>query len=298
MSTTRWATLLWLLLAASGAAAAEDPKLTVQLGPEVTGPATPIALAFDQRLTVVLPDKVRLAVAGSTDVLVVHVNDNVVVASLVDSEYVRAATPRTNLTVLTEAGVAFTCVIEVAAAGKPAAINLIEVKAAPGRQAQVSAEAVALVRTWLLTPGALDPETASVFKTLEPDIQRRARRELASWVGRRGFEALADVQRTRQNFIYLTSHGLARVGDEVLIRLSATNHSQPALTIGRVQVFADGSEIPAESLVVALPDPALPADGAPRPIGVLVPASQLRETLEAQICEDAAEPRCVRLALR
>jgi len=277
---------------------AGERTLVVQLAPGVTGPSAPLPLFFDQRLTFVLPERVRLAVAGSADVLVAHVNDNVVVASLIDSEYVRAARPRTNLTILTEGGTAFTCGIEVAATAEATAVQLVEVKAPLGQRQQVSAEAVALVKRWLADPGSLDAATAGLFSALEPDLLARARRELAGWVGLQGFEALAGVQRTRQDFIYLTSYGLARIGDRAILRLTAINHSQPALALGPVHIRVDGQALPDDVVTVARSDAALPPDGEPRSIGVIFPADRLGASLVAEVCEEAAEPRCVRLDLR
>ena len=83
-----------------------------------------------------------------------------------------------------------------------------------------------------------------------------------------------------------------------MLRLSATNPSQPPLTIGQVRIYAGGEALAADLLTVSLPDPALPADGQPRSIGVLFPADRLAEALEAEVCEEGAEPRCVRLAVR
>ncbi|MEZ4463680.1 MAG: hypothetical protein R3F43_03960 [bacterium] len=194
------------------AARADDRTLRVQLGPGVAGPAAPIPLFFDQRLTIVLPDTVRLAVAGSADVLVAHTQDNVVVATLIDSEYVRAVKPRTNLTVITEGGAAFTCTIAVADAADAVAVNLIEVQRAPDHARRVGAEAKAALAAGLADPGAAEPEVARALAAMTPEVERQATRQIAAWAADGGFEVLAGVQRTRQGFIYLTSHGLLRLG--------------------------------------------------------------------------------------
>ena len=116
--------------------------------------------------------------------------------------------------------------------------------------------------------------------------------------GRPGFEVLAGVQRTRQGFIYLTSHGLLRLGDAAVLRLTAANHSQPALTLGSVRVFAGGQAVPAGQVVTTVRDAALLPDGQPRAVGVLFPAAALRDQVAVEVCEAGAEPRCVRLDVR
>ncbi|MCA9525712.1 MAG: hypothetical protein KC549_05365 [Myxococcales bacterium] len=280
------------------AARADDRTLRVQLGPGVAGPAAPIPLYFDQRLTIVLPDAVRLAVAGSADVLVAHTQDNVVVATLIDSEYVRAVKPRTNLTVLTEAGAAFTCTIAVAEAADAVAVNLIEVQRAPDHAQRVGAEAKAALAAWLADPGTADPDVARALAAMTPEVEKQATRQIAAWAADGGFEVLAGVQRTRQGFIYLTSHGLLRLGDAAVLRLTAANHSQPALTLGSVRVFAGGQAVPAGQVVTTVRDAALLPDGQPRAVGVLFPAAALRDQVAVEVCEAGAEPRCVRLDVR
>ncbi|MCA9560977.1 MAG: hypothetical protein KC583_20655, partial [Myxococcales bacterium] len=140
--------LVLSLLAALAAPAAERTRV-VQLGPGVDGPAEPLPLYFDQRLTLVMPGPVRLAVPGSPDVVTAHVKDQLVVLSLVDSEFVRVRRPTTNLTVLTVDGTPFTCRLSVAASAAEASLDLVRVLPDPDKVQRAGPEAVALVEAWL-----------------------------------------------------------------------------------------------------------------------------------------------------
>ena len=290
-----------LLLLLSGAAGAEAPverTRSVQLGPDVDGPSDPLPLYFDQRLTLVLPERVRLAVPGSPDVLTAAIRDQLVVLSLVDSDWVRAKRPTTNLTVLTEGGTAFTCRVAVARTADEASIDLVRVLADPSVTRRAGPEAVALVTAWLRDGAAGVPvEVAPLFAPLAAEVDARARHQVAGGVAVGGAERLADARRTKQDFIYLTSHGLVRVGPFLLARLTAANHTQPPFTIGAVSVAVDGRPLDA---LVEIPDRVVPPDGEPRGLGVLFPADALPAdaTLGAEVCEQATVPRCVSLVIR
>ncbi len=286
------------LLAALAAPAAERTRV-VQLAPGVDGPAEPLPLYFDQRLTLVMPGPVRLAVPGSPDVVTAHVRDQLVVLSLVDSEFVRVRRPTTNLTVLTADGTPFTCRLSVAASAAEAGVDLVRVLPDPGKVQRAGPEAVALVEAWLRDGArALPEDVRPTFAPLAAQIDARARRQVAGWVARDGAERLADTRRTKRAFVYLTSHGLVRVGPFLAARLSVTNHTQPPFTVGAVRVRAGGAEL--TDAVVEVPDRVVAPDGEPRGLGVLLPAAALAEgaALEVDVCEADVAGRCVAIEVR
>ncbi len=237
------------------ALSAPAATLNVRLGPDDTGPEAPIALHFERRLTVVMPDPVRLAVPGSHDVVSTHVRENVVVAALVDSPEVRRRRPTTNLTVLTEAGVVFTCRLTVAARQEEAEVDVVEVH--------------------VVRPPAAPP----------PKPVGDPRPSLARWAAE-GLAVAGEVARDRSSFIYLVSHGAARIGPVWVLRLGVRNHSRPPFRIGRVRVAGTDAVWHAAEAVV-------PPDARERSLGVVASAPSPDEPLVVEVCEAAPGERCV-----
>lgn len=281
------------------AGAAEARTLVVDV--ESPAAAGEIAMYFDKRLTFVLPEDVKVAVPGSADVLSTHVRGNLVVASLVDSPFVRETRPQTNLTIVTDDDTSFTTRIRVAESVEAAAVDLVRVVPGERDRLQVSDDAVRLVRTWLeLGPAALEPSTAERLEALGPLVEVRARRRLAGWAATEGFELLADDdRRTKRGFIYLTSHGLLRFGPHTVLHLSAVNHSQRAFTVGSVRVLAGGIPVHRDALNVELPEPVITPDGRARGLGVVFTAEgDPKAPVEVEVCERSADARCVRVDVR
>jgi hypothetical protein len=257
-----------------------------------------IALGFTQRLTFILPEAVRMAVPGSPDVLAAHVKDNVVVASLVESEYVRAERPVSNLTILTEDGTAVTCRIRVAERPEEATTDVVRVERGEGLSAGIPEAAVRLLHRWLtVDPDHAEPAVAQRLAPLEPLFAKRGRHWLARNVADGGLEVVPSERRTKRDFIYLASQGLARVGGDAVLHLEVTNHSQPAFTVGDVTVRVD--DRPVEDVLLSVPDGFVPPDGKPRGLAVLGPADRLLHgDLAVSVCERGAGGRCVTLQVR
>ncbi len=278
---------LCLLLALAHA----ETSLEVQLEPGVDGPREALSMTFDKRLTFVMPGPVRLAVPGSPDVLRAHVKDNVVVASLVDSDYVRARKPLTNLTILTTDGQPFTCRIAVVSTAAEAPLELVRVAHGAGRRRHFDDEAVRLVEAWLA-----DRAPSAVRRRLEglsARVDERAKAQLARWVALGGAEQRTGTGRSKQDFIDLTRRGRLSAGDVAVLHLELRNHTQPPFTVGEVRlVGVDGP------LTVSVPEPLVPPDGKPRGVGVLAPLKAVDSASAVEVCEQAVRARCVRLELR
>ena len=284
--------------AGAGAQGRGDPArtLTFTAQADATAAERVVPMFFDKRLTVVMPGPVRMAVPGSPDVLAAHVKDNVVVVTLVDSPFVRQTRPVSNLTIIGADELAFACRITVAA-GPEGAPDLVRVTRGKALALQASDQVLQVVRAWLTEgPAALTPETAAALGEAEGLLDGSARQRMARWAAGGGVEALFDSpRRTKAGFIYLSAVAAARVGADGVLQASVINHSQPTFTVGAVRALGPDGR-PVAGLRWAMPDPVVPDDGEPRPLGVVGPADALKAgTLE--VCERAAEPRCVRLAL-
>lgn len=288
--------VLLLVLASGVGVSRAERSLHITLDGEQTGPQAPVKIFFDKRLTIVMPEPVQLAVAGSPDVLVAHVRDQVVVVTVVDSPYTRKQRPVSNVTVLTKAGTAFTCRIEIAAKAKEAPYDLIQVAHGPGRARATRDEAVELVARWLEAPQELsEPVRRRLSSGLEKALERYGRRVLAEW-GSENVEPLADAaRRNRGDFIYLTRHAVVRLGRRVVTRLTMTNRSQPVFEIASISLRLDGVPLPAEEIDSHVARPRIDPDGQPRNIGVVFPARALATggIVEVRVCEGGTEPRCV-----
>ncbi len=86
-----------------------------------------ISLFFNQRVTFAFPEPVVKAIPGDNDILNTHVKDKFVVVNLIDSEFVRAEQPTTNLSVILSDGRAVTCHIQVASSLEDANYELINI---------------------------------------------------------------------------------------------------------------------------------------------------------------------------
>lgn len=244
--TRGWAVVVAAVLAAlpGGAGAESGRSLRVVLDGATAVVPGELPLFFDQRLTFVLPDTVRMAVAGSPDVLVTHIKDNVVAVSLIDSEYVRQIKPLTNLTIIMNDGAAVTARVTVAASAGEVAVDLVDVERGAGFDSAVRAQATQLIATWLSAgPEELDERLATRLRHLDPLVNRRARRELARWVAAGGVTVLDETHRTKRAFIYLTSRSLTRLGEMVVAHVEVTNHSQEPFVIDRVVLWSGGKQI-------------------------------------------------------
>jgi hypothetical protein len=288
-------TLLAVWLAATAAQAAGTRVVTLD-DPAQAIPGE-LALDFTRRLTFILPDPVRLAVPGSPDVIAAHVTDNLVTVNVVESEYVRAERPVSNLTIVTEDGTAITCRIRPAEGADASAPDVVRVERGEGLRVGIPAAAVRLLRQWLTRDA--DPEVQARLAPLEPLFERRGRQWVADAVAAGGLEVVPTGRRTRRDFIYLASDGITRLGGDAVVHLEVTNHSQPAFTIGEVTLQLDGRPVPADQVLVAVPDPLVPPDGKPRGVAVITAADRaLSGALAVRVCERGTGPRCVLLDVR
>lgn len=267
---------------------------------ERVGAAVP--LAFGRRLTLVMPAKVRMAVPGTTDVLVAHVRDDVVVVSLIDSPYVQGERPETHLSVLSEEGLALTVPFRVAAKGE-AVPDLLRVTRGPGIAREATADMLAATEQWLRRSDTdLALGDASGFGGLEPALAVRAERGLARQVARSGVAVLESGEaRTKSDFIYLARSPVVRVGERATVQLKLRNHSQPTFRVDRVTVFSGGVALPAEQVITWTLGTEVPPDGEPRNLGVVFPATVMgTEDPTVQVCglgPPQGEGPCVKLSL-
>ncbi|MBU0551630.1 hypothetical protein KKF91_01395 [Myxococcota bacterium] len=292
--------IAWLLalLCLTPAWAEAEGVLNVYLSEDVNGPLEPLVMFFDKRLTLVMPDDVRLAVPGSPDVLAAHIRDHVVVLTLIDSPYVRERRPTTNLSVFTRLGAPFTAQIQVGQRPEEARYDLVRVEGAPSRALKASDEALDVVTAWLKEGDAvLEARTQARFgAVLTPLLAARAHRQLLRRLARDGVEALIEPGvRVKDGFIYLDILGLYRVGDEAILRLGLTNHSQPAFQLARATLETNAGAVPArlEALEATVPD-----DGQARYAVISFDAKHLTGALTARLCEEGSQPRCVEAVLR
>lgn len=288
-----------------GARAEEAPDertLNVVMNAASERVGAPVPLAFGRRLTLVMPTKVRMAVPGTTDVLVAHVRDDVVVVSLIDSPYVQQERPETHLSVLSEEGLTLLVPFRVAAPGE-AVPDLLRVSRGPELAREATADMLVATEQWLRrSDHDLMHANVSGFGTLETLLAVRAERGLAREIARSGVAVIESGEaRTKDDFIYLSRSPVVRVGDRAAVQLSLRNHSQPPFRVDRVTVFAGEVAVPAEQVTVWTLGIEVPPDGQPRQLGVLFPASVMgTDDPAVQVCGLGApqtEGPCVRLAL-
>ncbi len=266
----------------------------IRLEEGVQGPAEPLMMYFDKRLTFIMPDAVSLAVPGSTDMLSVHIKGEVVVVTLVDSLYVRRERPISNLTILTRDGLPFTTRIGVASRLEEARLDLIRVEA-PQAKRRAEERALQLLERWLQPSAeALKPELrARLEALLNPSLQVQAERRILRWVAEGGLEALGEGgRRAKQHFIYLERGPTLRLGSYWLSLIYISNHSQPSFRVNSVKLLSAETPLKFQR---ELSDPLIKDDGEPRRLVLLRKNPPPPGALRLEVCENQA--RCVSLEL-
>jgi hypothetical protein len=295
----RFAVACALAWAGPSSAAAEAPPVhTVLLRSAAEAVETPLVLGFDRRMTIVAARPIRLAVPGSPDVIGVTVKDRVAVVTLVDSPFVRAERPGTNLTLILDDGGAVALRLSIAARAGDATTDLVHLEAPPATATRPHAEALRFLALWAAGE-AVPAEAARALEPARDRLDALVERRVLTLVARQSPALWERPDRDQKAFIYLAGDRAVRLGDRCFLRMTMTNRSQPAFTIGALSVtLADGQALAeAGEAGPFVPDPVVLPDERPRPLALALPGPACAETLQVRVCEAAPGERCVTLTL-